>query len=137
MSDPEIQNLIASSANQTDDLLDKPAASALEYLTSLPLSDEDLETLLGEAPGLSWTDMKKDSRAFFFRLRRRAARLVCSDKELKDSVAKSLTVGAEAAWLALLGAFGINAGTLAAAALKPIAVGLVKSGVGQLCRQQK
>lgn len=137
MADLEMQNLIASSEGETDDPLDKPAPSALEYLSSLPLGNEDLETLLGEAPSLSWTDVKKDSRAFFLRLRRRAARLVCSDKELKESVYKSLTVGAEAAWLALLGAFGISASTLAAAALKPIAVGLVKSGVGQLCRQQK
>jgi len=137
MADLEIQNLIASGAGRTDDPLDDPSPSALEYLSSLQLSDEDLGTLLGEAPGLSWTDVKKDSRAFFFRLRRRTARLVCSDKELKDSVAKAVTVGAEAAWVALLGVFGVSAGTLAASALKPIAVGLIKSGVGQLCRQQR
>ena len=136
MSDIEMQNLIAS-ARLTDDPLDKPAPETLEFLSSLHLSEGDIETLLGEAPGLSWTDIKKDSRAFFFRLRRRTARLVCSDRELKKSVEKSLTVGVEAAWLALLGAFGINASTLAATALKPIAVGLVTSGIGQLCRQQK
>jgi hypothetical protein len=133
MTDPQLQNLIASSAAETPDPLNVPAPSVLKYLASLDLSDEDIEVLLGDAPGLSWADMKEDVQSFFFRLRRRIARLVCDDQELKDSVNQSLTVGAEAAWLALVGALGITPSTLAAAALKPIAVGLVTSGVNKLC----
>lgn len=132
MTDPDLQRLIAS--ENAVDPLTAPSPSTLDYLTSLHLSENELEILLGEAPGLSWVDVRKDSRAFFFRLRRRVARLVCNDRKLKESVAQSITVGAEAAWLALVGALGIAPSTVGAAALKPIAVGLIKSGVGTLCK---
>ena len=136
MADPELKSLIASSVTETPDPLDTPAPSALKYLASLHLTEEDIELLLGEAPGLSWADMREDVQSFFFRLRRRVARIVCNDKELRDSVSNSLKGGAEATWLALVVGLGFDPSMIAAAALKPIAVGLVVSGVGQLCRER-
>jgi len=134
MADPELKSLTASSVTETPDPLDTPAPSALEYLASLHLSEEDLELLLGEAPGLSWVDMKEDVQSFFFRLRHRVARLVCNDQALKDSISNSVKGGAEATWLALVVGLGFDPSMIAAAALKPIAVGLVVSGMRQLCR---
>lgn len=134
MTDPELKSLLASSETETSDPLDSPSPSALNYLASLHLSEEDVEILLGEAPGLSWNDMKEDVQAFYFRLRRRVARLICNDKELKDSISGSLKGGAEATWIALVIALGFDPSMIGAAALKPIAVGLIISGVGQLCR---
>jgi len=78
--------------------------------------------------------MKQDVQSFFFRLRKRGARLEWNDKEVRDSIKKSLTIGADDAWVALVRALGFSPEVLAAAALKPIAVGLVISGVNQLCQ---
>lgn len=38
MADVEMQNLLKSAESETDDPLDKPAPSALEYLSSLAQS---------------------------------------------------------------------------------------------------
>jgi hypothetical protein len=137
MPDFELQNLSAATANETSDPLDTPGPSSLNYLASRDLSEEEIEMLLGDAPGLSWADMKEDAQAFFFRLRGRVARIVCNDQELSNSVNQALVMGAEAAWMALVGALGLSAETAAAAALKPIAVGLTTSGLSRLCRNQQ
>lgn len=113
--------------------LDEPSAEDIAFYDKLDLGDQDLELLLGEAPGLSWGDFSQDLEDFYYRLRNRTARLVCSDGELRKSVGKSIEVGVEAAWLSLLAAFGLNPATLAARALKPMAVGVVHSGVEELC----
>lgn len=114
--------------------IDEPSAADISFYEKLDLGEEDLELLLGEAPGLSWVDFKKDMADFYYRLRNRTAQLVCSDGEMRKSVGDSIKVGAEATWLSLLAAFGLNPGILAARALKPIALGVVLSGVEGLCK---
>jgi hypothetical protein len=133
MPDSELQDLVHASKAATPDPLHAPPDASLAFLGSLDLDGEDLELLLGEAPGLSWTDVKQETQAFFDRLRLRTAQLVCDDDKLKASVDMALKSGAEAGWLALVAGFGFGPGTVVATALKPIAAALVTTGVGKLC----
>ena len=134
MNDSALNQLVLSATAQGANALDLPTSASLDYLATLSLSDADVQLLLGDAPGLSWREVSDDTRAFYFRLRRRVARLVCNDTKLRDSVAKSVTVSADAAWLVLVHALGLKPEVLAAAALKPIAVGIVVSGAERLCK---
>jgi hypothetical protein len=134
MADPDLDRLTASAAEGNRNPLDEPPPAALDYLSSLDLSQTDLELLLGDTPGLSFADVKGNAAALFFRLRKVLADLVCTDNSLKDTVKKSITAGTEAAWIAIVAALGLTPGTIAAAALKPLASGLVVAGVERLCR---
>lgn len=133
MSDSDLEMLAQATTGHPGDPLDNPPPSALNYLAALDLSEDDLELLLGDVPGLSFADVEGNAEALFFRLRQRIANLVCSDDKLKESVKKSVNAGAEAAWISLLAVLGLTPGVIAAAALKPLAAGLVVAGVEQLC----
>lgn len=133
MSDAELERLTQEITASSNDPIDTPPEIALEYLASLNLSDDDLEILLGDVPGLSFAEVKQNASALYFRIRQVVASLVCSDGNLKESIKQAITVGVEAVWLALLSVLGITPETLAAAALKPLAGGLTASGVDRLC----
>jgi hypothetical protein len=132
MADVEIDQLLAAARSEGGNLT-SPGHSLLGYVQALDIGDRDLQALLGDAPGFTWTDVKENVEGFFARVRRRVARLVCSDDELRGEVTTAIKVGAEATWIAVVAAVGVVPGSVAAAALKPIAVALVVSGVGQLC----
>jgi hypothetical protein len=132
MPDEDLRRLEGAAAGHEDPLRDPPTA-ALEFLASLDLTDDDLELLLGEAPGLAWSDAREHAGAFFVRMRNHVGRIVCDDDQLKDNVKRAVTGGADAAWLALVAALGLTPGALVAVALKPLAVGVAVSGVEGLC----
>lgn len=134
MTDTDLEKLAGMASTETPDPLNQPGPTSLRYLERLDLKPEDLEALLGNEPGLSWVDLKRNTAGFFVRLRLRVSRLVCNDRKLRDEVTKGVQAGAEAAWVALIVAVGITPGSIAAAALKPIAAALIVSGAGTLCR---
>jgi hypothetical protein len=134
MSDSDLDRLARQDSDRSTDPLDDPSTTALEYLASLELTDEDLELLLGDAPGLSFADVRQNALALFFRIRQRVAGLICADDDLKESVKKSIAGGMDAGWLSLVAVVGVAPGSVAAGALKPLAGGLVISGVERLCR---
>jgi hypothetical protein len=125
--------MLTEAAERVPDPVDSPPDEAIRFLEALDLDEDDLETLLGDAAHLSVAEVRANGAAIYFRVRTRMARLICTDAKLKTSVRLSLAAGGEAAWLALLGVTGLNPATVAAAALKPIAVGIVVSGVERLC----
>ena len=133
MADKELAKLLEDNSIDSTNAIDVPSRSTLAYLGRLDLDDDAIEILLGDSPGLSWIDIRANLTDFYHRLRRRTSYLICHDDELKESVSKALDVGADAVWLTVIGAFGIRAETLAASALKPIAIAIMKSGVGKLC----
>jgi len=71
-----------TNATETDrDPFDNPSPAALDYLSSLDLSEEDFELLLGDVPGLSFVDVKENASALFFRLRKRLR--IADDQRLR------------------------------------------------------
>ncbi len=133
MSDAELNHLLEANKRSKSTNIEDPLIESLKYLENLELDNQSFDMLLGSSPGLNWPDFSENINELYYRLLLRAQQLICHDDDLIESIEKSISVGLEAIWLALLSAFGVSVETLAAKALKPIAVAIAIHGLQKIC----